>query len=126
MSERVPEILPVPVATEEVAGPSPNPATNLLLADIVMRMASYALRHGVERAFLTGRYGRGTAKEIVKGRTIPQSLAAVAIAKLGTRSLPGAAIVGTGMLAKTLYDRSQARRRLRVEGDVKLLEQAKK
>lgn len=123
MSDQPPEI--VPAAAEEVAGPSPNPATNLLLADIVMRMGSYALRHGVERMFLTGRYGKTTAKQIVKGRTIPQSLAAVAIAKLGTRSLPGAALVGAGLVAKTLLDRRQARRKAQLDGDVKLIEQAK-
>jgi hypothetical protein len=123
MSDQPPEI--VPLAAPEVVGPSPNPATNLLLADVVMRMGSYALRHGVERAFLTGRYGKSTAKQIVKGRTIPQSLAAVAIAKLGTRSLPGAALVGVGLVAKTLFDRRQARRRAQAEGDVKLIEQAK-
>ena len=124
MSDQLPET--THSDADEVAGPSPNPATNLLLADIVMRMSSYVLRHGVERAFLSGRYGKSTAKEIVKGRTIPQSLAAVAIAKFGTRSLPGAAVVGAGLLAKTLFDRSQARRRAQIEGDVKLIEQAKK
>ena len=124
MSDHISEI-PHPAA-EEVSGPSPNPATNLLLADVVMRMGSYVMRYGVERAFLAGRYGKGTAKEIVRGRTIPQSLVAVAIAKLGTRSLPGAALVGAGLVAKTLFDRSQSRRRAKVEGDVKLIKQAKK
>jgi len=124
MSDQLPPI--APLAADEVAGPSPNPATNLLLADIVMRMSSYVLRHGVERAFLTGRYGKSTAHEIVKGRTIPQSLVAVAIAKFGTRSLPGAALVGAGLVAKTLFDRSQSRRRAQLQGDVKLIEQAKK
>jgi hypothetical protein len=117
--------IPPPVA-DEVAGPSPNPATNLLLADVVVRMGSYVMRYGIERAFLAGRYGKGTAKEIVKGRTIPQSLVAVAIAKLGTRSLPGAALVGAGLVAKTLLDRSRSRRGAQIEGDVKLIKQAKK
>ena len=123
MSDQLPAI--APAEAEEVAGPSPNPATNLLIADVVMRMGSYVLRHGVERAFLTGRYGRNTAKEIVSGRTAKQSLAAIAIAKFGTNSLPGAALVGVGLVAKTLFDRSQSRRRAQIEGDAKLIEQAK-
>ena len=113
-------------AADDVAGPSPNPATNLLLADVIVRMGSYVMRYGVERAFLSKRYGKSTAKDIVKGRSIPQSLVAVAIAKLGVRSLPGAALVGAGLVAKTLFDRSQSRRRAKVEGDVKLIKQAKK
>lgn len=126
MSDQPHEILPAEAEAEEVPGPSPNPATNLLLADVVMRMGSYVLRHGVERAFLTGRYGRRTAKEIVAGRTVMQSLAAVAIAKFGTRSLPGAALVGVGLVAKTLFDRSQARRKAQVKGDAALIGRAKK
>lgn len=114
----------LPDVAEDVPGPSPNPVTNIILADIVMRMGSYLLRDGVERAFLTGRYGRGTAKQIVRNRTVTQSLAAVAIAKLGTKSLPGAALVGAGLLAKTLFDRSQARRRMQAEGDAALISQA--
>jgi hypothetical protein len=111
---------------EPVPGPTDNPATNLLLADIVMRMGSYVMRDGVERAFLTGRYGKGTAKRIVSSRSITRSIVSVAIAKLGTRSIPGAAIVGAGVLAKTLYDRSQSRRRAQIEGDVELIERASK
>jgi len=127
MSDRISaesHALPADTA-EDVPGPTPNPATNIILADIVMRMGSYVLRDRVERAFLTGRYGRGTAKQIVRNRSVGQSLAAVAIAKLGTRSLPGAALVGVGLLAKTLFDRSQARRRAQREGDAKLITQAK-
>lgn len=45
--------------------------------------------------------------------TAAQSLAALAIARIATRSLGGAALVSTGLIAKALYDRSQKRRALR-------------
>ena len=110
--------------TQDVPGPSANPATNLLFADIVMRMGSYALRKGVERAFLSGRYGKGTAKNIVANRSLGRTLTSVAIAKFGTKSLPGAALVSTGLIGKILYDRSRSRHEAEIEGDAELIEQA--
>jgi hypothetical protein len=38
-----------------------------------------------------------------------QTLLGTAIARIATRSVPGALIVGGGMLAKTLYDRKHAK-----------------
>ena len=46
------------------------------------------------------------------------------LAKLATRNLPGALIVGGGALAKTLYDRRRSRSAQRREGDRELIEQA--
>lgn len=107
-----------------VPGPSENPATNLLLADVVMRMGSYVLRSGVEKAFLKGRYGKDAAKSIVDNRTLGRSLVSVALAKFATRSVPGMALVGTGILGKLLYDHSKTRRANLAKGDADLLEQA--
>jgi len=39
-----------------------------------------------------------------------QTLAAIAIARLGTKSLRGATLVSAGLIAKALFDRSQSRR----------------
>lgn len=108
----------------DVPGPTDNPATNLLLADVVMRMGSRLLRGGVERAFLKGRYGKETAASIVGGRSWTRSLGAVAIARFATRSVPGALIVGTGLLGKLLYEQSKSRRAARADGDATLLEAA--
>lgn len=108
----------------KVPGPSDNPATNLMLADIAMRMGSYVLRRLTERAFLRGRYGKDTAKDIVQNRSLGRSLASVAVAKFGTRSLPGAAIVGTGLVAKLLIERSRSRHEAQAEGDTTLIAQS--
>lgn len=107
-----------------VPGPSPDPSSNLVMADVAMRMGSYIVRRAIERSFLKGRYGKQTARDIVKNRTIVQTLTSAAIARFATGSLPGAAIVTTGMAAKVLLDRSRARRRAEAEGDARLLEQA--
>lgn len=109
--------------SEDVPGPAVNPAANLLLADIVMRTGSYVLRSFVERSLLKCSYDSKTARDIVKNQPTSQKLASFAIAKLASRSLPGAALVGTGLLARTLYARGKARRTARQQGDAALLEQ---
>ena len=109
----------------EVPGPSTNPATNLIMADIAMRAGSYVLRSAVEKGFLSGRYGKETATNIVQNKTLGQNFISYALAKVATRSLPGAIVVGGGVVAKTLFDRSQKRRKSKRAGDKALIEQSK-
>lgn len=109
---------------DNVPGPSNNPMTNLLLADLMIRAGSYVMRDAVERGLLRGRYGRETAREIVKNKSLGQQAVSFALAKVATRSLPGALLVGGGALAKTIFDRSRKRRKSRREGDRALIEQA--
>lgn len=110
---------------EDVAGPSDNPATNLLLAEIAMRAGSTVLRRVVERGLLKGRYGKDTARDIIGNRSLKRTLATTAVSRFATRSVPGALIVGTGLAAKLLFERSQSRRKAKRAGDRNLLEQAK-
>lgn len=105
-------------------GPSENPATNLLLADIVIRIGTSFLRTGVEKAFLKNRYPPDTASSIVDNRSALRTLGAVAVAKFARKSIPGAAIVGTGIVGKLLYDNSKTRRANQRKGDTQLLQQA--
>jgi hypothetical protein len=109
----------------EVAGLSPNPATNLLIHDILLRSGGRVLRLGLEKGLLRNRYGKSTAKEIVENRSIMQTLASYAVARVATRSVPGAIVVGGGILAKALLDRRQSRRAAKREGDRKLREKAR-
>ncbi len=109
---------------KDVAGPSANPATNLILADIAIRAGTYLARRGVEKQLLAGRYGKDTAHDIVRNRSLRQSLASFMLASVATRSLPGAILVGGGAIAKTLLDRRKSRRGAKLEGDRKLLDQA--
>ena len=109
---------------EDVPGPSTNPMTNILLADLMIRAGSYVMRDAIDRGMLRGRYGRETAREMIKNKSLGQQAISFALAKVATRSLPGALLVGGGALAKTIFDRSQKRRKSRREGDRALIEQA--
>lgn len=108
----------------ETHGPSPNPATNLILADIAIRGGGRLLRHAVEQTLLGVKYPKGKARDIVKGRSMIQTLIGTAAARMATRSVPGALIVGGGLLAKTLYDRSKNRAQAEAEGEAQIAEQA--
>lgn len=113
-------------AIKNVHGPSPNPMTNLLIADIAIRGGGRLLRQVIERSLLGVRYTPEKARDIVKGRSMVQTLVGTAVARVATRSVPGALIVGGGMLAKTLYDRTRDRREAAAEGAREVEEQAKK
>ena len=111
-------------AERKVPGPTDNPATNLMVADIAIRAGSYIVRRTVEKGFLKGRYGKDTASDILSNRTLGQTVISYGLAKVASRSLPGALIVGGGAAAKALYDRRKSKRRQQVEGDRELIEQA--
>lgn len=108
----------------KVPGPSPNSFTNIMLADLVIRSSAYLMRDLLEKRLLRERYGKQTASEIVRKKPFSQRAMSLGLATLATRSVPGALIVGGGALAKTLYDRSQNRRKQRRKGDRKLAKTA--
>ena len=86
-----------------------NPVANMVFADLVLRGGGELLRHMVEKALLTPQVGKARAERHVKSRTMGQTLMSTALARVATRSVPGAIVIGGGMLAKTLYDRRKAR-----------------
>lgn len=113
-------------AAAKTDGPSPNPMTNVVLADIALRGGGQLLRRAVEMAVLGAKYSPEKARNIIKGRSMAQTLVSTAIARIATRSVPGAILVGGGLLAKTLYDRSKDRQLARLEGKKDVEEQAAK
>jgi hypothetical protein len=108
----------------KVPGPSNNPATNLLILDVAMRGASMLFGRGMEKALLRARYDPGKASDIVKGRTLVQSMAATGAARMATKSVPGFLLVTGGLLAKAVFDRSFSRRESVQRGERTLAEQA--
>lgn len=86
-------------------GLSPNPMTNLIITDLLLRGGGRLLKNAVERTVLGASFAPGKAKKIVKGRSMAQSLIGTALARIATKSVPGAIVVGGGMLAKALYER---------------------
>ena len=110
--------------TDGVPGPSPNPATNLIIQDILLRSVGRVSRITLEKALLGKRYGTEFAKKAVENRSVVHTLAAYGVTKFATRSLPGFALVSGGLLVKTLFDRSQGKRKARQAGEESLREQA--
>jgi hypothetical protein len=94
-------------SVKQVPPPSPNPMTNLVIADIVLRGGGRLLRTVVERSVLKTKYPHETAKSLINGRGMAQTLIGTAVARIATRSVPGAILVGGGLLAKALYDRKK-------------------
>jgi hypothetical protein len=105
--------------------PSPNPMTNLLIADLVLRGGGRLLRQLVETNVLKTKYSPDKARKIVKGRGLAQTLISTAVARVATRSVPGAILVGGGLLAKALYDRSRGAE-AKAEGEQAVERQAAK
>ena len=108
----------------EVEGPSPNPMTNLILTDLVLRGGGQILRHAVEASLLKTRYDAKKARNIIAGRSLTQTLVATALARIATRSVPGMILVGGGALAKLLYDRSRDKRSEQRKGRQAVAQQA--
>ena len=114
-----------PSQPDHVPGPSPNPATNIIIHDIILRSAGRLSRHTVEKLLLGRQYGKQFAKDAVENRSLVQTLAAYGVTKVATRSVPGAIVVGAGLALKVLFDRSQSRRTARRKGDQSLQKQSK-
>lgn len=108
-----------------IEGPSPNPMTNLILTDLLLRGGGQILRHAVEAALLSSKYDKSKAKKIIKGRSLTQTIVSTAVARIATRSVPGAIVVGGASLAKLLYDRRRGRA-ARLKGQQDIAEQAAK
>ena len=122
LKDKAKEALPA-TGRDEVPGPSPDPATNLVMADVAVRAVTYVAREKIEKALLKNRYSPDAAEKIIRNRPKIQILASMIAAKVATRSVPGAAVVGTGIALKALFDLSQ-RRRARRRGEKVLAERA--
>ena len=91
----------------------PNPVPNLVLADLALRGGGALLRRAVEKGLLTPKVGKAGAEQRIKSRSMVETLVSTALARVATRSVPGAIVIGGGMLAKTLFDRRKARAKAR-------------
>ena len=108
---------------EAVPSLSPNPASNLIMANVLVRTGSILLRRAVDKRMLRDKFGKDTAKAIAENQGLGSTLTSVALSKMATRSTTGAFVVGSGMVAKALYDRRQGRK-ARAKGEAELLERA--
>jgi len=65
------------------------------------------LRRTVELGLLKGKAVPG---KVIRGSTIKETLIGTALAAVARRSVPGAILVGGGLLAKAISDRRRAKR----------------
>ena len=93
--------------SDESRLPSPDPVTNLVIADIVLRGAGSLLRQRLEKGLLTGQLESDKAKRLVESRGMVSTLALWGASRLATRSPAGLAVVAGGLAAKVVYDRGK-------------------
>lgn len=115
-----------PVADAVPETPAAVTATRVVLANIALRTGGALLKRGVERGILgqapaavkaAVHVAAGASAKAAKAATaarprrgITSKLAIAAATRIATRSVPGAIVVGGALLAKSLYDRKQARK----------------
>lgn len=88
--------------------PSTDPATNFLVADIVLRAAGDLLREVIEKKTLTQTYDRAKAEELVGRQSLARTVVLYGISRIATRSPAGLAAVAGGLVLKALYDRGRS------------------
>ncbi|KEO89905.1 hypothetical protein EH32_02655 [Erythrobacter litoralis] len=89
--------------------PSPDPNTNLMIADIVVRGGSLFLRRKLKDRMLLEEYDPEQVAKFKDGRGLLRTLGLFGASRLATGSMPGLALVAGGLAAKTIYDRGKAR-----------------
>jgi hypothetical protein len=85
------------------------PLAKLVIADLAMKAGAYALRSTIDKHLLKQDDGKEAAKQIGAKRVVGKQVATRKLAKIATGSAIGAAVVGTGLLAKNLFDRGGRR-----------------
>jgi len=103
------------IRNSRVPVPSPNPATNLIIAEIVLRSLSILARKEVEKRIAKATYrDEERAEKVLRGRTILSTLALYGAGRLAITSPLGLGLVATTLVGKTLYDRGRDRQRRRL------------
>lgn len=102
-------------AEAKTTAPASSPLTTLILTDIAMSAGSALLARSVAGRGIAGRVlARALPTRspggLIRGPSLAGSLVGTAIARIATRSVPGAIVVGGGLVAKALYERRKAKR----------------
>lgn len=98
-----------PAKAEKAAedGISLSPIVTLIVADMALRTGQTLVKQGVERGLLHGKPAK--TGRMIRGRTLTETVIGTVLAEVARRSVPGAILVGGGLIAKTLRDRRLAR-----------------
>jgi len=90
--------------------PSPNLATDLLIADIVLRGVTRLTRLYTERQIAKAKHDPEKVDEEIDKRSLGTVVLHAALARMATRSVPGALAVGGWLTGKVLLDRRKLRK----------------
>ena len=87
----------------------PKAETRALWSDVAIRTATRLVRTGALDMVL-GKVMSPQARQQVKPNSLGMSLIGMAAARIATRSVPGALLVGAGLLGKALYDKNLSKK----------------
>jgi hypothetical protein len=80
-----------------------SPIATLILADAAVRAGQALVRRGVEQGLLKG--DSAQTGRVLRGRTIRETVIGTVLAEVARRSVPGAILVGGGLIAEALRNR---------------------
>ncbi|BDI61844.1 hypothetical protein [Qipengyuania nanhaisediminis] len=113
-AEMLAEPDPGQTSKTSLIAPSPNPATNMLIVDVLTRGIGMMMRRKLEHRVVAQSTGDEVeAEELVDSKSLLSSLALYGVSRLAVKSPVGLGVVATGLVLKTLYDRGAARKRRR-------------
>jgi len=81
-----------------------------LIVDVALREGSLTARRAVQRKLAGGDLADLGNVSLPPKASFAKRIAAAALGRLAVRSVPGALVVGGGLLAKALFDRRKRRR----------------
>ena len=93
-----------------MAGEPRDKKPGTIIADLALREGTALARRTLEKRLALDGYSNKRIRKIVERKGFGRNVAAVAIARLATRSVPGALVVASGLVAKALFDLLRGRR----------------
>ena len=103
----------------------PKPETRALVTDVALRTVGRVMRQAANRK-VVGSLISGQAKRSAKRGGLTSSLVGVIAARVATRSVPGALLVGGVLAAKALRDYKREQKEQTGDSDLPVLKPAKK
>lgn len=80
------------------------------LAGLALRQGAKLARRSIDKRLSIGGISAGDVDSAFTARGLVSTIALTAATRLATRSVPGAVIVGSGLVAKALYERHKRKR----------------
>lgn len=78
------------------------------IADFAVREGKAVAERAIDRRLASAGYSKKDVRKIVERKGFGKRMVAAAIARLATRSVPGALLVGGGLIAKALFSGRKA------------------